>query len=105
MDGSYYLERGPINESHPGTRRVYAARLYLALPNLALELFEIERGLRQFTTQHRTALAMDDLMVRVPTSDLIVDLAVVVRQQRDADLFILADDDRLRPDRIVQFQH
>ena len=48
---------------------------------------------------------MNDLLVRFLAVDFVIDLLVVVRRQRDADLLAPADDDRLRPDRVVQLQH
>src|SRR5262245_8104102 len=105
IDRGYPLERGAINKSHARARRVYAARLYLALPSPPLQLFEIERGRRRLATQDRAPLAMDDLLDRVLTVNLVVDLLVVVRRQGDADLLVLADDGRPRPDYIAQLQN
>src|SRR5262245_16404435 len=104
MDRGYPLKSGSIDQTHPGKRRVHAARLKLALPHLALELLEIEPGRRRLTTPDRATMAMDDILVRALAVNLVVDLVVVVRQQRYADSLVTGDHDRLRPDHIAQLQ-
>src|SRR5881628_1696365 len=105
MDRGYRSKSGSIDQSHPGTRRVYTVRLYVALHHLSFELLEIEPGRRRLTAQDRVTLAMDNLLFRVLAVDLVVDLVVVLRQQSDADLYLVCDGDRLRPDNIAQLQN
>src|SRR5260370_866897 len=47
---------------------------------------------------------MDDLLVSVLAVNFVLDLVVVVRQQRKPDLCVLGDDDWLCPDRVVKRQ-
>src|SRR5262245_20947490 len=100
------LKSGSINQPHAGTCRINAARLYQALPHLCFEPLQIQPDRRRSTTPHRTTLAMDDLPLRLPAVNFVVNLVIVViRQQYEVDFLALADDDRLRPDGVAQFQY
>src|SRR5437867_10978370 len=105
MDRGDSLESRSIDKSQTGTGCVNGLRLQLALPHLSPELLDIEPGRRRFTAQDRAALAMDDPLARALTVNLIVDLAVVVRQQRDAHFPARPHREWLRPNHIEQLQH
>src|SRR6266481_4208893 len=105
MDRGYSAKSRSIDQSHARTCRVDAVRLYIALPHLSRKLLQIQPGRSRLTTQDRLSLAVDDLVFRALAVDLVVDLLVVVRRQRDADLHLVANDDRLRPHGIAQLQN
>src|ERR1051326_5493682 len=105
MDGFDTLKSGPINDAHALECRVDASRLHLALAHPPLEFIKIQPRCRWLMAPDNAALAMDDLLFRLPAVNLELDFLLVLRQQRNTDLLRFAHHDRPRPDRIPQFQN
>src|SRR5262245_36959045 len=105
MDRGDCLKARSIDHAHPNKGGVYAVRMQLAEMHLLLELFDIQPGWRGFSAPDGSTVAMNGPLVRVLSVDFVLDLLVVVFPQRNADVFIPGDNDRLRPDNIAKLQH
>ena len=80
MDLGECLQTRSVDKSHPRERRVHTVRAKLSLPHMRLELFEIERGRRLVSAPAGSPLTMDYFLIRALAVDLIIELALFVRQ-------------------------
>src|SRR5947209_15528255 len=102
IDARDTVKRGTVDETHPGTGSIDAIRLLLV--HLPLQLLEIQPGCRWFLSKYCMALAMDDVAIVNLAINLIVNLVVFIRQQRNVHLTSSTHHQRLRPNYIAQFQ-
>src|SRR6478736_1611363 len=105
IDGFDSLKSGPINDAHALECRVDASRLHLALAHPPLDFIKIQPRYGWLMAPDGAALAMNDLLFRLPAVNLELDFLLVLRQQRNADLLLFAHHDRPCPDRVPQFQN
>src|SRR5947209_5128683 len=109
------LERGPITQSHPRKHGIQAVRLPLAFPHFPLELLKIYVSGRGSLAPHRPPLTMHHLrfllllcllpLLLTPAAvNLVLNLLVLIRHQRNVHLPRSADHQWLCPHRMPQFQ-
>src|SRR5579872_6126625 len=101
MDCSDSLKSWSIDESHGGKRFVHALQLDMVLIHLRLELFEVEFGSLRLAAPCKPALAVDDFLIALLAINFVIDLILVIRQQRDVDFPLSTDHDRLCPDGVM----
>src|ERR1051326_6772256 len=94
IDSFDSLESGPIKDSHVLECGVDASRLHPALAHPPLEFIKVQPRCRWLVAPEGAALTMDDLLVHVPAVNLVFNLLLVLRPQRNADFPLFAHHNR-----------